>query len=362
MYPALIAAALAVTATPDFQSILGRLQVTQDVPGVSAVVGHRNEILFAGGSGVADIETTRAMTADTVLYAGSLSKVFTAVLTLRLVEENKIALADPVDGIGSAAVGSRPDITVAHLLTHASGLEREGNFGYWFSADFPDATALATYLLNAELRTAPGTSLHYSNVGYASLGLVIERVTGRAYGDALRTGILEPLGMQSSGAPGPPANIATGYTPIGRVIPNEQRPFAGVGREVGNRNIREYHDARAMSPAFGVYTSAQDLGRLARFLLGDGGDDVLSQDMRKRMLTRQESGWGLGIKIGRLDGRPVARHEGWFAAHRSHLLLDVDGSISVVVLTNSDSASPADIAEALYDSVLPIEIEKRPID
>ena len=352
MTAALLLAALAVAVTADFQGLLDQMRSDQEVPGISAVITRQDKVVFAGASGMADLETMRAMTADTIVYAGSLSKVFTAVLTLRLVEEEKLSLSDPVDGIALQSSGDAADITIAHLLTHASGLEREGDFGYWFTADFPDRMALERYLLATKLRDPPGTSLHYSNVGYAKLGLVIEDTDGQSYGDALRTQILEPLGMTSSGAPGPIDTIASGYTPIGRMLPNEERPFAGVGRAVGSRHIREYHDARAMSPAFGIYTSANDLSRLMRFLLGHGGDDVLSTAMRARMRTRQASGWGLGLKLGSLGGRPVARHEGWFAAHRSHLLLDMQADISIVVMTNSDSGSPARIAEALLEAAL----------
>ena len=66
------------------------------------------------------------------------------------------------------------------------------------------------------------------------------------------------------------------------------------------------------------------------------------------MLTRQAAGWGLGLRIGKLDGNPVARHGGWFAAHRSHLLLDLRNELSVVVMTNGDSGEAAEIAEAVY--------------
>ena len=343
-----LAAALTLTAAPDFPAILERLRTEQETPGVSAVIVRGNQVVFAGGSGVADLESGRAMTADTVLYAGSLTKILTAVLTLGLVEEGRLALTEAVPGIGRDG----PEVTVAHLLTHASGLVREGDFGYWFSADFPDAAALTRYLAETELRSPPGAALHYSNVGYGALGLVVERVTGQAYGAALRARVLRPLEMLSTGAPGPAPDVAIGYTPVGRVIPSDERPFAGVGRQVGERRLREYHDARAMSPAFGAFTTAQDLGRLARFLLGYGGDDVLSADMRARMRTRQASGWGLGLKVGRYRGRPVARHEGWFAAHRSHLLLDLRDKIGVVVLTNSDSAAPAAVAEALFAAML----------
>ena len=310
MIATLLLAALAASETQDLQAVLDRSRVGQDVPGMSAVVIRQNEVVFAGASGVADLESERPMTADTVFYIGSLSKVLTAVLALQLIEQDKLSLDDRVTGIALETSGDAPTIRVTHLLTHAAGLEREGNFNYWFTADFPDATSLAQYLGNAKLRSAPGTALHYSNVGYAALGPVIEHASDQTYSDALRTRVLEPLNMSASGAHGPNAHVAIGYTPSGRMIPSEERPFAGVGRRVGTRHVRMYHNARAMSPAFGAYASALDLGRLARFLLGHGGDAVLSQDMRARMRERQTSGWGLGLRIERHEGRILARHGG----------------------------------------------------
>ena len=344
---ALITATLAVAASADFQSLLDRVQARQDTPGISAVVSHGDATWFAGGSGVADLATMQAMTADTVLYAGSISKVYTAVLALQLVEAGKLRLDDVVDQIGTRSDDVEP-ITVHHLLTHASGLGREGDFGYWFSGVFPNREALLDYLTGAPRRSAPGATLHYSNVGYAALGTIIEDVTELSFGEALEQRIAQPLELSATGAPGPVSGIAPGYTPSGRIIPSRERPFAGVTTPVGDRYLREYHDAAAMSPAFGVYTSAQDLGALARFLLSNGNDSVLSAEMRRRMRTRQASGWGLGLKIGRFRGSTVARHEGWFAAHRSHLLLDADTGLSIVVMTNSDGGAPALAAEALY--------------
>lgn len=352
MTPLLAAAALVITTSPNFQNLLDQQRIEQDVPGVSAVIAHGNRVLFAGGSGVADLDTARAMTADTPVYAGSIAKVFTAVLTLRLVEEERLSLDASVPGIATSTNNNSPPILVSHLLTHASGLEREGNFGYWFSGRFPQAEELNAYLADTSLRTAPGTKLRYSNVAYAALGQEIERQSGASYADILRSKVLKPLGMTSSGATGPTDNIAVGYSPSGRLIPSAERPFAGVGRKVGDRHVREYHDAAAMSPAFGVYSSARDLGRLAQFLVGSDNPELLSVGMRERMRTRQPSGWGLGLKIGTLDGRAVARHEGWFAAHRSHLLLDIEDGITVVVMTNSDAAAPAEIAEVLYRALL----------
>ena len=348
-------AALAVTAAPDYQQILDQFQIAQEVPGVSAVVTYRDTVLFSSASGLADLESGRAMTADTVMYAGSLTKILTAIMTLRLVDEEKLSLSDVVPAIARESSREKGDINIFHLLTHSSGLDREGDFGYWYSADFPDAAALGRYLRDAELRTPPGELSRYSNIGYAALGAVIESSSGENYGDALRTLVLQPLGMTASGAPGPGPDVARGYTPVGRVIPNGQRPFAGVGKPVGARHIREYHDAKAMAPAFGAYTTARDMGQLVRFLLGFGSNDVLSDKLRLQMLTPQKSGRGLGLRVGQLNDHAVARHDGWFAAHRSHVLLDLEADVGVVVLANSDSAAPALIAEALIATALELE-------
>lgn len=320
---------------------------TRNLPGASAVIVIGDEIVYAEAAGQADLETARRLTADTPVYAGSLSKVFTAVLVLNLVEAGELTL-DRKPEFDSVA----DDATVLELLTHSSGLSREGDFGYWFTGDFPDRAALLGYLRRAEQRYQPGSRLAYSNIGYAALGLMVERSSGESFAELLQERVLDPLGLRHSGAPGPAADIARGYTPENRLLPNDARPFAGVGAAVGTRRLREYHDARAMSPAFGIYTSAADLGRLARFLLGHGGEEVLSAGMRRRMLTRQSSGWGLGLGIQTQGTRTIARHSGWFAAHRSYLLLDAGTGIAVAVLTNGDDGEPGALANLLYDLAL----------
>jgi len=346
---ATIAVLSALTAAPaQYQAVLDERRAAQNIAGASAVIVRRGLVVFAGGSGVADLESTDPITADTPFYIGSLSKVLTAVLALSLVEDEQLSLADAVDGI---ATDDAAPVRVAHLLTHASGLQREGDFDYWYTAEFPDGPALDGYLRETSLRAPPGTGIHYSNVGYAALGRVIETAADLPYAEVLNRRLTGPLGMEKTGAPGPIEGVANGYSPPEGVLPNAARPFAGVGEKIGDRYVRMYHDAGAMSPAFGIYSTAADMGRLARFLLGHEGGEILSEKMRHRMRERQPSGWGLGLKIQRLDGRNVARHDGWFAAHRSHLLIDAEEDVAVVVLTNGDNASPKSIAEALLAAV-----------
>ncbi|MEM9529454.1 MAG: serine hydrolase domain-containing protein [Pseudomonadota bacterium] len=348
MTATMLLAAVLLPSNAGFQQELDQTRLAQDIPGVSAVVSRGDQVLFAGASGFADLETRRPMTAETVLYCGSLSKVFTAVLALRLVEQKRLTLSDTVDGVLGQDLGAAGSISVQQLLTHTSGLDREGSFGYWFSGVFPSDGELQDYVGSEALRTAPGSESRYSNIGYATLGLLAAAASNQSYGEALASTVLRPLSMNASGTGKPAPELARGYSPVGRLLPSENRPFAGVGRRVGDRHLREYHHANAMTPAFGIQTTALDLSRLTRFLLGHRAAGLLSQSLLEKIRRRQAGGRGLGLRIAKANGVTVARHSGWFAAHRSHLLIDETNDLSVVVLTNSDNAAPAEIVDRLH--------------
>ncbi|MEX0916476.1 MAG: serine hydrolase domain-containing protein, partial [Wenzhouxiangellaceae bacterium] len=115
----------------------------QSIPGVSVVVIRDHQVVYSAGRGVADIETGRPMTDRTVVYIGSLSKVLTAVLALRQVERGALMMTDTLD--------RQPVITLLQLITHQSGLPREGDFDYWFSGIFPNRPTLAAYVAGAPL-------------------------------------------------------------------------------------------------------------------------------------------------------------------------------------------------------------------
>jgi len=339
----IVAMSLDTALAAEIETVIDRALRQQSVPGVSAVVVRGDEVVYSGGRGVADIASRRPMDDTTVMYIGSLSKILTAVLALRQVESGRLAMNDTLD--------RQPSVTVLELLTHQSGLPREGGFGYWFSGKFPDTSTLAAYVEGVSLEFDPGSRTRYSNIGYAALGgLIVDRADGN-FEALLHSQVLKPLEMDDSGARGPAPGVATAYTPPGRLIPDSERPFAGVGEAIDGRHERMYHDAGAMGPAFGAYSTARDMGRLLLFLLGNGGEDVLSEEMRTRMFEPVAANRGLGLRTESIDGRRVARHGGWFAAYRSHLLLDPAHGIGIVVLANSDSASPDAIVDALYRTI-----------
>ena len=95
---------------------------------------------------------------------------------------------------------------------------------------------------------------------------------------------------------------------------------------------------------------------MVRFLLGYGEQGLLSDELRRDLLTPQSSSRSFGLGTGTFRGRPVARHGGWFAAHKSHVLIDLDSATGVVVIANSDSADADAIAKALLGAVLDSDV------
>ena len=186
--------AISLNAEPaaDIDGMIDDALRQQSIPGVSAVVIRDHQVLYSAGRGVADIKTGRPMTDETVMYIGSLSKILTAVLALRQVERGALALTDTLD--------RQPPITVLQLITHQSGLPREGDFGYWFSGVFPDVPTLADYVARASLHFEPGRRTDYSNIGYAALGSLVAANANQDFDALLRTEVLAPLGMNDSGA------------------------------------------------------------------------------------------------------------------------------------------------------------------
>lgn len=337
-HAAVLVASAALAGPAD--RLLEEHRAAADRPGVTAAVVVDGELRWSGASGYADLESERELSTSTPLYIGSLSKVFTALLALSLVEDETLGLDSRYE------VGAAAGADLRQLLSHASGLPREGNFGYWFNARFPDGDALDTYLESFAPPDPLSGEYRYSNIGYAVIGRLAETTTGKPYAALLEERVLRPLKATATGTGNPPVSLAIGYTPPDKLLPNENRPFAGVGGAVGNRHTRNYHSARAMTPAFGIYSTADDMARLLMALTRAQASAPLAS-LQNRLFATQPSGWGLGIGISRIDGRRVASHGGWFAAQRSTLIVDPEAGFGVVVLTNSDDGNPGDLARAL---------------
>ncbi|GAB6936680.1 serine hydrolase domain-containing protein [Isoptericola variabilis] len=265
-------------------ALRGRCQERR-VPALSAAVGRGGQMVWTGTAGWAP------STAGTAFRIGSITKPMTAVAVLRLVVAGRLGLNDPVGR--HLADAPAPDATVAQLLTHTAGLPAEPPGPWWERHGAGSWDELVAS--GVEPLWEPGERHHYSNVGYAVLGRLLEEAHGRSWDAVLRDEVWAPLGMTGTGRT-PPGDAAVGYA----VHPDADavlvEPVAAYG---------------AMGPAGEVWSTPADLVRFGSWLVGAGdgagaGDDVLPLAWRRRMATPRAvvdddvpftAAWGLGVSV-----------------------------------------------------------------
>ena len=303
----------------------------------AVVVGDR--VVWAGGFGVRDREARAPARPGTIYRVGSITKVVTAAALMRLVERGVIVLDEPVAvalpeivHLAHLRTTARP-ITYRDLASHRSGLAREpssthagrGRRRGW------RGRALSSIPLT-EAQWPPGETYVYSNIGYAILGLAMERAADRRFETLVAEEVLGPLGMTRSsfGIPeGDRGRVAAGYVNLddGTIDPRVPRA------EHGGRGYRE--------PSEGLYSTAGDLARLIMGLSGALGDTLLSAESRAAMLTDHEpggedgadrAGYGLGLQLTRIGNRLLASHSGTVAGYTSYLVFDPATRVGVVLL------------------------------
>lgn len=301
-------------------------------------------------------EGSPAIVENTRFNLASASKMFTAVAVAQLVDAGKVRLDDP---IGRFVEGLQPEaaaVTVRQLLTHSSGL---GNF---FAPQNREAmmrartaTDLLPLIASDKPAFPPGSRVSYSNSGFALLGIMIERVSGRSYGDYLRGRIFEPAGMRESGVdPEPLATLAVGMT---AARPGQEpRPGGAPSEPRVSPRAGELHPApgatqRFGTPAGGLFGTAADM---QKFLKALSEHRLASPAMTAAMTSQQvevapatEAGparhHGLGFGVGSFEGRRWFGHNGGNLGANVEVAAFPDEGWAIVILSNRDPPAATDL-------------------
>jgi CubicO group peptidase (beta-lactamase class C family) len=228
------------------------------MPGAVMGIVVDGELVWVKTAGVREAENKAPVTPETVFRIASMTKSFTAMAILKLRDDGKLSLDDPVSKYVPALAelpyptSDSPAITIRHLLTHSEGFPEDNPWGDRQLAQ-PDDTMRAWMKAGIPFSTAPGTAFEYSNYGFAILGQVIAKASGKSYADYVRDNILRPLGMNASTfemSQVPRDQIALGY----RRDDNAWKP----------EPILAHGSFGAMG---GLWTNAHDLARYVAFLL-----------------------------------------------------------------------------------------------
>ncbi|WP_282694991.1 serine hydrolase domain-containing protein [Streptomyces sp. CC208A] len=302
---------------------VARAQSEGRAPSFVGAVARGGAMVWSGARGGVD---GYAPDADTQYRIGSITKVFTAVLVLRLRDEGLIGLDDPLEKhLPGTGVG---EVTVAQLLGHTAGLAAETPSPWWERTPGASRPELADVLGETPVLHPSGRSFHYSNPGYTLLGSLVEAVRGVSWEEALRTEILEPLGLDRTTVE-PVAPHAGGWAvhPWADVLLPEPSEDLGV-----------------MAPAGQLWSTAADLCRFGLFL-AEGDDRVLSAATVAEMrvpagptaVGDERMGYGLGLQLAYGEGGTLIGHGGSLPGFVAGLWVDVEEGVAGVALANATS-------------------------
>ncbi len=327
-----------------------RAQVAyRGLPGVSIGVVYNQELIWAKGFGLADVESKVSMTPATKFRMASHSKLFTSTAIMQLRDQGKVRLDDPVSKylpwfkVKGAQVDD-PPITIEELLTHSSGLSREAG-SHWSDYKFPDASEVRAYVEQNSAVYSPQVRWKYSNLALTIAGMIVEAVSGETYSTYVQRHIFDPLGMGNSSVDRQVPGLATGY---GRRMPDLSRarmPFV---------------DAKAMGAATGITSNVEDMAKFVslQFRFGPvGGAQILSTGALREMhrVRMLENDWTRGNAIGfavtRDKDKVYIGHGGGYPGYLTHTLIQLDDKVGVIVLTNGGDSNPSDIAQHLMQLV-----------
>jgi CubicO group peptidase (beta-lactamase class C family) len=306
-------------------------QERRDVPGIVVAIRWHDQILLSKGYGYADLERQVPMTPRHIFRIASHSKTFTATAIMQLVEQGKLRLDDRLATYVPWLAGPQElgQVTVRQALNHTSGIVRDGHDAdYWqLEHAFPDDNSLRVMTEDGGSVLPANETFKYSNIAYALLGLVIERAGGMSYHEHMKRHIIDPLGLLDTGPETDfhaRSRLATGYTTRRFLAP--RRPIPDIS-------------TRAMAPATGFYSTAEDLCRYAAAHCM-GNDELLSDASKRQMqqpywtVEQADAHYGLGFDVIDVGERRMIGHGGGFPGHTTRTMFDPRDRLVVVVLTN----------------------------
>lgn len=335
-----------------WQQRLSALAAQHKVPGAALGILRLGEEPVYAHHGILNVRTGIETTDDSVFQIGSMGKVWTASVVMRLVDEGKLDLDAPIVDYVPEFSSSDPEVTrtvtMRHLLSHTSGID-----GDVFTDTGRGDDTLEKYvaLLDGVAQNHPlGATMSYCNSGFVLAGRVIEKITGTSWDQAMRDLLFTPLGLTHSSTLPEEAimfRAASGHTVIG---------------DAGPELAPAWMLPRSMGPAGLINSTAADVLAFARMHLTGGlaadGSRVLSEESVRRMQQHEVDvpdpysigdSWGIGWIRFDWDGRQLVGHDGNTIGQSSFLRILLDEGVAVTLLANGGNTR--DLYDALFGEI-----------
>lgn len=320
-------------------------------PGGQVLIRHKGEILFQKNFGYADIEHQIPITDETVFHVASVSKQFTVMATLLLIEEQGLSLDDPIQKYLPDLVKITHPITLRQLCNNVSGLRDQWEL-FMLAGDRIDDTltqadALSVISRQQTLNFPPQSQYMYSNSNFTLLATLIERLSGQSFNDYLSRKIFQPLGMSYT-------QVKEDYW---QVIPNRALSYYDNFQGDYLNYVLNYGTYGATS----LHTNAQDLLKwLDNFRdMKVGSQSIIETMLQVPELTdpTHQTSYGGGLFIGELEGHPYFEHSGVDAGYRAQIVSFMEDDLDIVILANTQSLPIGQIAFNLAKQILGLEVK-----
>lgn len=318
-------------------------------PGMSVAVSQAGKVVYCRGYGVADLDRNIPNGPATVFHAASLSKQFTAMAIMLLVDKGKLSLDDEVHAFIPQLSRAIPKITISQMLHHTSGIRDELTLatmaGWRLSNDVITRNdVIDTFVARMKtLNFKPGTDFSYSNTPYTLASVIVKKVSGQSLAEFSEAHIFKPLGMKDT----------TIIETHGQVVRNRAYGYEWI-----------QHSFQIAMPNFdltgptNLQTTVEDLMRWEENFvrMKVGGAPALSA---MQTPTQVSPNYGLGLYIEGNDEMPIVEHDGRDAGYRSHLIRFPKQQLAVALLCNV-ALPEAQSTKILVREVAKIYLGKEP--
>lgn len=313
----------------------------------TALVHYQHETFFERSYGWQDVKKKIPNQNNSIYQIASLTKSFTALVIVKLSEEEKLSVKDPL----STFIPDYPrgnEITVEHLLTHSSGiyeaLRNKEYFRLLHTGETITKSKEISFFKDEPLDFEPGTQFSYTNSGYILLGMIIEKVTGLSYEEAVRKFILNPLKMNH-----------TGFDYPALKSPYKTVPYSYLSKTKQEKT--EIWNPELTGPAGQIYSTAEDL---YKYYQGLRDYKIVSKETFKKATTPYLSGYAYGWFIDDLYGKKLINHGGNIEGSTSYFAMLPDDDICIILLNNITSKKLEKAGNTILGALLdqPYELPK----
>jgi CubicO group peptidase (beta-lactamase class C family)/D-alanyl-D-alanine dipeptidase len=326
-----------VTLVEGLERFIAREVKDKRLPALSIALVDGRRIVWGRGFGLADPAKKVPATAETVYRVGSVSKLFTDIGVMQLVEQGVLDLDAPVTKYLPDFKPANPfkkEITLRQMMAHRSGLVREPPVGSYFDPTNPTLAAMVRSLNTTRLVYEPGARIKYSNAAIATVGYVLERTQKESFPTYLKRKVLDPLGLTKSGFE-PRADL-------------QKNLAAAVMWTIDGREFPAPTFELGMAPAGSMYSTVNDLGRFLVALF-DEGKGVNGQVLKPASLVemwkpqfakpKEKTAFGIGFSLKEMEGRKRIGHGGAIYGFATELAALPEEKLGVVVIASRDVAN-----------------------